>query len=898
VVNLLYALQDKYSFSFSDSYLFKTTYIFDVSVTEIFGWFLGGGRMVLLELDGEKNPQAIIEAVENSSVTHINFVPSMFKIILDTLNHQNISVLKSLKYIFLAGEPLQPELASRFMQFGTGISLENLYGPTEGTVYASGYSLSKWNREGPIPIGVPLPNLKLDILDKYGHPQPVGIPGELCISGAGTAEGYLNRPELTAEKFIKYRSYESYKTYTNYKTGDLARWLDDCNIEFLGRIDLQVKIRGFRIELGEIENQLLTHEKIKEAILIAREDWSGDKYLCAYIVAQTKDTTPPASSELKEYLAQRLPGYMIPSYFVQLDRIPLTPNGKVDKRALPKPQFNSNLTAYTPPANDIEMKLAEIWSEVLGIEKEKISVHDNFFESGGQSLKVVALTAKIFKIFNVKVPLPEAFKNKTIRTLSEYIMQSGKSKYLAIEPLEKREYYDVSFGQKRVWLLSQSREASLTFNMFSSYLLDEEVNIGALNKAFESLLQRHENLRTVFLATAEEVYQTILDPGEINFQVDYQDIRTVVDKENHIRSLMEVEEDTPFDLRNGPLLRVKLLQIEEKKYLLLSTMHHIISDFLSMEVLQKEFSQLYQAFKKDQPNPLTPLKFQYKEFASWQNKQLQGHFLQKLQEYWGNQFKEKTPLLQLPYDKNRPRVQSFNGETGEFSLSRDHTVKLRAIANENDVTLFMTLLASVNIFLSFYSGQNDIIIGTPASGREHPDLENQIGFYLNTLALRTKFREEDTFTQLLQTVKTVTLGAFEHQMFPFDKLIDDFKIKREPGRHPLFDVMIDMIHLVQDSNSQEESEPVENNEEPKFLENAKPRAKFDLVIYFSEGLKNIHVAFEYNSDLFERKTITRMAKRYRKLLEDIIKDPQTSISKLLLHEEQIQLPSFSSFLNT
>ncbi|HLP57748.1 MAG TPA: condensation domain-containing protein, partial [Candidatus Deferrimicrobium sp.] len=660
-------------------------------------------------------------------------------------------------------------------------------------------------------------------------------------------------------------------------------------------------------ELGEIENRLLTHPEVKAAIVTAGEDNSGDKFLCAYIIVKKEETTSGAPLDFSEYLAQRLPDYMIPAYFVQLDRIPLTPNGKVDKKALPEPGFNSNSTGYIPPGNDMETKLTEIWSEVLGIEKEKIGVHDNFFQSGGNSLKIVALTAKIYKEFNIKIPLPEAFKNKTIRTLSKYMMQSGKNKYLVIEPLEKKDYYDVSFGQKRVWLLSQSREASLTFNMHSTYLLKAEVDMGLLNKAFNALIERHENLRTVFLVADEEVKQKILPAGELHFQVDYQDFENVTDKETQIRALVSAEEDISFDLGNGPLIRVKLIRITEKEYLLLCTMHHIISDFLSMEILQKEFLQIYEALKKEETNPLKPLKFQYKDFACWQNKQLQGHYLEKLRDYWGRQFNDQIPILQLPYDKKRPRVQSYNGETAVFSISGITTAKLRTTAEENDVTLFMVLLASVNIFLSFYSGQNDIIIGTPVSGREHPDLENQIGFYLNTLALRTQFKEEETFTQLLAAIKKVALGAFEHQIYPFDKLIDELKIKRESGRHPLFDVMVDMINLTQTphphhhpqeslNHAQAQVEQAENDETLEFLETSKPRAKFDLVIYFYEKLKNINVAFEYNTDLFERQTIVRMVNRYRGLLSDIVKNPLTAVSKLLL-EEKVQLPSFGSFIN-
>ncbi|MCU0289985.1 MAG: condensation domain-containing protein, partial [Acidobacteria bacterium] len=679
-----------------------------------------------------------------------------------------------------------------------------------------------------------------------------------------------------------------------YKTGDLARWLPDGPpagggsggvIEFLGRIDQQVKVRGFRIELEEIENRLSSYRSIKEAVVVAKEDNAGDRYLCAYIVEDT--SKPKATGEaLKEFLAQTLPGYMIPSYFVSLEKIPLNPNGKVNRKALPEPVVLTG-DSHVAPRDIIEEKLVNIWSDLLNIEKESISIDANFFQLGGHSLKCSALALKIQKELDVKLSLVETFKINTIRKLSEHIMRSEKNKYLIIEPIEKKEYYDVSFGQKRIFLLSQTPEASLTFNMQSSYQLKEAVALEAFNNAFAALIERHENLRTVFHVISEEVKQKILPTEKLNYQVNYQDFRDRPDKEKQIQALISAEAGIPFDLVNGPLMRTQLIQIEEKEFVFLYTMHHIISDFISMEILQKEFLQLYEAFKKVQENPLSPLKFQYKDFACWQNKQLAGPYLDQLRDYWGRQFNNNITLLQLPYDKERPRLQSYNGKTAAFTISENPTDKLRTIANENNATLFMILLASVNLLLAFYSGQNDITIGTPVSGREHPDLENQIGFYLNTLALRTKFNEQIPFSQLLEIVKEVVLGAFEHQMYPFDKLIDDFKIKREPGRHPLFDVMVDMINVTQRPGSQ----PVETIEtdtgknssadDLQFAEMTNPIAKFDLVIYFYEELKDIHVIFEYNTDLFERKTISRMVKRYRDRLSSIIKNPLAPVSRLL-----------------
>jgi amino acid adenylation domain-containing protein len=417
VVNLLFAMQEAYPCRESHTWLLKTSYMFDVSVTELFGWFLGGGQLVVLQKGGEKDPYLLLDIIKEQKITHINFVPVMFTALVNILNAKNIGELSGLRYIFLAGEVLPAYPVNRLRQFTAYPQMENLYGPTEATVYASGYSLSVWDGSGSIPIGRPFGNVKLYIIGKRGLLQPVGVAGELCISGAGVARGYLNNPELTAEKFIEYRSYRTYGTYTFYNTGDLARWLPDGNIEFLGRIDFQVKIRGFRIELGEIENQLLKIEGISEAIVIDRKDTIDQGYLCAYIVSSLEIN----SQELKNALARVLPDYMIPSYVMQVDKIPFTPNGKVDRQALPLPGWETEDQTPKAPRNEIEEKMVEIWADVLGIKKELIGINRNFFELGGHSLKATIMTIKIHEAFNIRIPLEEIFKAPTVEGICSLI---------------------------------------------------------------------------------------------------------------------------------------------------------------------------------------------------------------------------------------------------------------------------------------------------------------------------------------------------------------------------------------------------------------------------------------------------------------------------------------------
>ena len=436
VVNLLYALSERYPLGVTDAYLLKTSFIFDVSVTELFGCWLGGGRLVILEKGGEKVPQTIIDTIEKEKVTHINFVPSMFSLFLDSFKRNTIAALKSLKYIFAAGEALTPELVRTFNRLNTGIPLENLYGPTEAAVYASGYSLSQWKGTGNIPIGKPLQNMALYILDMSSHLQPVGVCGELCIAGAGVAMGYLNNPELTAERFLLIRDNIQEGTVglaplvgaahgKRYRTGDLCRWLPDGNIEFLGRTDEQVKVRGFRIELGEIENHLLSHEAVKETKVIAKEDENREKYLVAYVVLQSVSSPPPAEpftvSVLREHLAARLPHYMNPSYFILLEKMPLTSSGKIDRKSLPEPGGSRPELAvsYLEPQTDLEIMIADIWKEVLKV--DKIGIDDSFFELGGNSLDIIKVNNRIKQAFQVDMPVINMFRYSTLRLLAGYL---------------------------------------------------------------------------------------------------------------------------------------------------------------------------------------------------------------------------------------------------------------------------------------------------------------------------------------------------------------------------------------------------------------------------------------------------------------------------------------------
>ncbi|MCP5045762.1 MAG: amino acid adenylation domain-containing protein, partial [bacterium] len=512
--NIIFALNEQYPFGADDTYLLKTSYVFDVSLTELFGWFWNGGRLSLLEPGEEKDPVKILESIESTGVTHINFVPSMFSVFVAMLNSDNILKLSRLKYLFLAGEQLPGNVMNRFNAFDIPVKVENLYGPTETTVYTTVYPLSQWDGDQHIPIGKAFPNVQRYIRSKDGYLQPIGVPGELYIGGVGVARGYLNQPELTNEKFDPNSSL--------YRTGDLAKWLPDGNVLFLGRMDDQVKIRGFRIELGEIENRLLRHAEVKEAVVIAKEEEAGDLYLIAYYIPVQGDVVPLwdreiPGPELRDYLSSYLPDYMIPGYFVHLDRIPLTVSGKVNRRLLPEPHPQTN-PEYTAPRNRVETKLVELWSDVLGIETHLIGIDNNFFQLGGHSLKGAVLTARIQKELDVDVPLAQLFKTSHIRGLAEYITGLPEYGYQEIEPVEKREYYDLSSAQKRLYILWQMEPDGLVYNMPQFIVLEggreSEPDTGKLEESFKQLIQRHESLRTSFHMIDDQPVQIIQDHVE------------------------------------------------------------------------------------------------------------------------------------------------------------------------------------------------------------------------------------------------------------------------------------------------------------------------------------------------------------------------------------------------
>ncbi|MGD2085113.1 MAG: amino acid adenylation domain-containing protein [Candidatus Aminicenantes bacterium] len=892
VVNVLFALFKEYPCGESDGYLLKTSYTFDVSVQELLAWFLKGGRLVILEANAEKDPQRILEVIRCGAVTHINFVPSMFAVFIDILDHHAEEYLPSLKYIFLAGEALPAQMVNRFLEKNIKIKLENIYGPTEATIYSSKYSLQDWNQKDNIPIGKPLWNIKLYILDKNNHLQAIGIPGELCISGLGTARGYLNRPALTREKFTANPFVQGERLY---RTGDLARWLPNGDIEFLGRMDHQVKLRGFRVELGEIENRLLKLETIKETFVIVKEDETGDKFLCAYIVFHSTPAPDPMctirmarSSELRDYLQKELPYYMVPSCYMFLEEMPLTPGGKVDRKALPLPEFSGSGEKYKPPEDDLEMKLVEIWSELLRVNKDMIGTDTNFFEIGGHSLRATILISRIHKIFKVKVPLLEIFKTPRVKELAKYIKRSYQDEdRRSIPPVEEKEYYPLSSPQKRMYLLNHLKhDTDTSDNVPTAIILEGNLNRQHFEAVMQRIVKRHESLRTSFILVDDIPVQKIHKNMDFKVIYDEGDGREKALEDISIEDIM-ANFLIPFDLGKPPLFRVGLVRLSKDKHFLIYDIHHIITDGRSIDIFMYEFENFY----GDEGRMLPGLRLQYKDFAVWQNQQQHSDFIKKQEEYWIKVFSGKIPRLNMPLDFPRPPKQQFEGDTIEFELDNDLTGKIKASAAKVGATLYIILLSLFNILLSKYSGQEDIVVGTSISGRTLADLDDIIGFFVNTLAMRNYPGGEKSFRDFLEEVKYNALDAYENQDYQFDDLVKRLGINRELNRSPLFD-----FHFtVQNSDIKRRAidEKIGNLILKVYPFDPKS-TQFDIIVHAYDADDVISFTLRYCKKLFKRASIEKFIADFQVIASEILENISIKLKDIKishgLYDKKLAIP--------
>jgi amino acid adenylation domain-containing protein/non-ribosomal peptide synthase protein (TIGR01720 family) len=1217
VVSLV--LNETFSFKFgpNDVWTLFHSICFDVSVWEVFGALLYGGKLIVVPTGVARTPRAMAELLEKEKVTILNQIPTVFINLAAEVLEPGKKRALVLRYIIFAGDALKPSLLEKWHETYPAARLVNMYGITETTVHTTFKEINTKEIEAGIStIGQALPAWQCYITDHKLRLLPVGIAGEILVGGAGVSRGYLNRPGLTAERFASNVHVNHVNTYMKeerlYQSGDLARWLPEGNMEFLGRIDHQVKIRGFRVECGEIETRLLGWEKIKEAVVVARHS-----SLLAFLVTKEDIDT----EKIREYLRLYLPDYMIPEYFIQLDRFPLTASGKIDKKALPDP--DSSYTAgkvYESPRTSMEKALTNIWQEVLGI--EKIGIHDNFFSLGGNSIKGIQVVNKVQEWFEeimhvsvlfeaptveklaavldkqgiapevpgagldesavikmrqiitplapLKVTAPKNppalfilspprsgstllrvilaghpglfappelellsfntlqerkaalsgkfgyFKEGVIRAIMEIkhcsseeaqnIMQEFEhrgltsqefygvmqqwlgdrllvdktpwyaldpetlkraeayfeapryihlvrdpyavihsfekanldqifrynhnfpvrqlaqliwlichqnilaflndipgdrkhtitfealvhqpetaaaelcdfldihfreemlrvyqdtgskmldgihpeskmlgdinflkhkridsdvvekwkhdykedflgditrqlarslgylylepypvSRYFKIEVVPEAEYYELSNAQKRLWILAQFEEGSSAYNILTAYLIEGKLDRDALEKSYKDIVKRHEILRTTFIQVEGEPKQKVHNETVLGFKFEYLDLRNDPMREEKARKLAYEETGYEFDLEKGPLSRAKLLQLDEEKYLFLLTLHHIITDEWSMGVLVYDILRLYNAFQKGRENPLPPPPFQYKDYSAWQNQRKESSEIKQQAEYWLKQFKGEIPILDLPMDFPRPMVQSFEGRTVNFEITNEATAALKNLALKEGATSFMVLLSVFNIFLARITQQEDILVGTPITGRRYADLEGIIGMFVNTLALRNYPNSRKTFKNFLREVKEKTLEAFENQEYQFEDLVEEVSVARDFSRNPLFDVMF----VLQNIDIQPGAAPGTNIEPeglkliPYDYENR--TSKFDLTLFAFDSSKTLFFTFEFSTSLFKEETIERFIYYFKQLITSVLHTPDRVIAQLEMIPEAEKVRLLQEFNDT
>ncbi|MBD2609665.1 AMP-binding protein, partial [Scytonema hofmannii FACHB-248] len=702
--------------------------------------------------------------------------------------------------------------------------------------------------------------------------------------------GYLNRPDLTAEKFIP--NPFSKEAARLYKTGDLARYLPNGEIEYIGRIDNQVKLRGFRIELGEIETLISQYPAVRETVVIVSEDLLNSQRIIAYVVPQKEQTL--TISELRSFLESKLPNYMVPAAFVTLEALPLTPNGKLDRKALPAPELTQiSLSNINPPSTPIENLLVAIWAEVLGI--DKVGIDNNFFELGGHSLIATRVISQIRQVFQVELPLRYLFEKPTIAGLAKEIEKAIKVdsgvEATNIERIARSPELPLSFAQQRLWFLAQLEPDSPFYNIPAAVRLQGQLNVEALQQSFNEIISRHEALRTNFQTREGQAVAVISKEKPLTLSIfDISELPTN-QQEAEIKQQAAQEAQQPFDISSDHLLRVKLLRLGEQEHIILLTMHHIVSDGWSIGVLVQELAKLYQAFSNGQPSlqdatrtPLAELPIQYVDFAVWQRQWLQGEILETQISYWLKHLENAPKVLELPTDHPRPTIQTFRGANYSFNLSPELSAALNKLSQQQGSTLFMTLLAGFQTLLWRYTGSEDIVIGSPIANRNRREIEGLIGFFVNTVVLRTNLAGNPRFEELLKRVREVALGAYAHQDLPFELLIEQLQPQRDLSHTPLFQVMFVL-----------QNAPISVLELPGLtltpLESDSNTAKFDLILYVTETESGLVGSFEYNTDLFERNTICRMVGHLQTLLEEIVANPQQRLSELplLTKSEQHQL---------
>ncbi|WP_404791150.1 amino acid adenylation domain-containing protein [Altericista sp. CCNU0014] len=905
------AMQQSLGIQATDIYLHTASIAFSSSVRQLLVPLCHGATVAIATTEQRTDPLLLFAAIQEYGVTVMDVVPSYWRNCIQRLmglpEAERERLLNNvLRLILSASEPLWADIPRRWRQeVKHPAQLINMSGQTETSGIVAVYPIPQSLEAGTIvvPLGKPIANTQIYLLDSFLQPVPLGVTGELYVGGGGVGQGYLNQSELTAARFIA-DPFSASEGNRLYRTGDLARYCEDGTLEFVSRIDNQVKLRGFRIELGEIEAVLIQHPLVQEAAVVLRGEDPEQQYLAAYVVRPflpeqatqvgrsskycIRSPQPPLKrgaselADISEWLRSQLPDYMVPAAIVELEALPLTPNGKLDRPALPDPALIQGNQNYEAPRSPVEAVLASLWGKLL--HQRQVGIHDNFFDLGGHSLLATQVMSQVRDAFQVELPLRALFEAPTVAESGdriEILMRSGQG--VAALPLQRgdrTEPLPLSFAQQRLWFLEQLEPGNASYNLFRAVRLQGVLNHAALEQSLNEIVRRHESLRTCFTVADDKTVQVIAQCQP--FVLSIIDLSDIPESQQpaEIRQSAKLEAQQPFDLTQAPLLRATLLQLNPDSQVLFITLHHIIADGWSAGILVRELAVLYDCFCQDisatvDPKLLPELPIQYADFALWQQHWLQEGRLDPQLAYWQQQLSGDLPLLTLPTDRSRPAVQTFSGRTQTWQISQSLTASLQQLSQQAGVTLFMTLLAAFKVLLYRYTGQTDVLVGSPIANRNRTEIEGSIGFFVNTLVLRTDLSGNLPFQDLLHRVRETTLGAYTHQDFPFEKSIEVLQPERSLSHSPLFQVMFGLQKdPLQDLALTELNVSV--------LEIESETARFDLTLSLLETDRGLKGTVEYNTDLFDAATIDRLLGHYESLLKSIVADAQQPIAQISL----------------
>uniref|UniRef100_UPI0036DE2A6C amino acid adenylation domain-containing protein n=1 Tax=Photorhabdus sp. RM322S TaxID=3342825 RepID=UPI0036DE2A6C len=850
-----------------DRVAFTANPAFDASTFEVWAPLLNGGTLVVIDRTTLLTPPALVQALQAHQVTILWLTIGLFNRLAAPLS----PVLPQIKSLIFGGDIPDLHVIASLLENNTPQHLLQAYGPTEGTTFSTIYRITTLAPEAHnIPIGRPIANTRVYLLDDDGQPVPLGAVGEIYVGGDGVAKGYLNRPELTAERFL-IDPFNEKPGARMYRTGDLARYRPDGNLEFLGRNDQQVKIRGFRIEPGEIETRLVEHPAIRESAVLVHGN-GLEKRLVAYVVADEEDGL---ANNLREHLSKVLPEYMVPTAFVRLDTFPLTPNGKLDRKALPVPGEDAFARQkYADPQGETEIALAAVWRELLGI--EKISRHDNFFALGGHSLLAVRVMNRIMTVLGVELPLTALFNSPSLAALAQTVQAQRDNQDNVTLPVilsvSREGKLPLSFAQQRLWFLTQLDGVSETYHIPLALNLRGRLNIAAWQQALNTVFARHEALRTVFISVDGKPQVRLL-AEDSGLPLVQHDLRGHPEADTVLEQLITETASAPFDLSQKALIRAVLIRLADDDYQFLLTQHHIVSDGWSVTILIRELNALYTAFLAGQPNPLPPLAIQYPDYAVWQHQWLSAERTQTQSDYWRTVLADAPVLLDLPTDRPRPPEQSFVGQAVPVRFDPALTAALKQLSQQHGVTLFMTVLSAWGIVLSRLSGQEDIVIGTPSAGRSRQEVEPLIGFFVNTLALRMTVSDELTVAEYLTQVRETALAAQAHQDLPFEQVVDIVQPPRRLAHTPLFQVMFAW-------QNNEYMDWVLPNLAVSPVDKAVDIVKFDIELDLYEKGGGISGTLSYSSALFDQSTIERHKGYLQAVLQAMVTNAQQKMGNI------------------